>query len=103
MKKVNNFDAEFNKSLRSFGYGFPLTEDEVEAFENSITDTIDDDIIPLENPLLILQGRKSITPKSNSIVSLNSRSATLMARAARDGQQLSQEVQKRMEEDKRNS
>jgi len=50
-----NFEEEFKKALRSFGYGFPETEDEVAKFEEEMNNMEIPDIPPLENPSEIIK------------------------------------------------
>lgn len=96
-----NFEEEFEKALRSYGYGFPETEDEVAKFEEKMDNMDTPTLPPLENPSEIL--KKGKIQKFGLSHSLRvDRSATQnLARAAREGKSISEATKKKMLEDRK--
>jgi hypothetical protein len=100
---MDNSDKKIKKALRSFGFNFPTTEDEVEAFEKSIEGQ-DISVPPMEdNPTNIL--KKGITTKINLSKGLevDAKAAKNLAMAAREGKGISSTVRKKMDEDRKNA
>ncbi len=96
----NDFEKVFVKSLKSYGYLFPTTDEEVEAFENE--HDINSIKLPksLQNPSEILKkGRaNTITKKEAQIIDLNT--AESMRMAARKGEDIPEDVMKKMIKDR---
>ena len=57
----NDFEKVFVKSLKSYGYLFPTTDDEVEAFQNE--NDINSIELPksLQNPVALLKKSRATT------------------------------------------
>jgi len=93
----NDFEDSFEKSLKSLGYLFPTTEDEVEAFEkNNKIEEVPDNYSSASN-LLSKSKQTSISRKldlktNNSIENL--------ARAARKGSDIPEDILKKMKSDR---
>ena len=96
----NDFEESFEKSLRSLGYLFPTTDDEVKAFEskNNIEKTPHG--LPSANDILRKGRVHSISPQNSFI---NHESVENLARAARNGKEIPEEIQKRMNTDRKKS
>ena len=102
-KKTENFDEDFEKALRSYGYNFPITEDEIKKFEK----LIEPEIIPpfnfQTNPIEIVKKGITSKVKITTHLSVDHKSAENLARAAREGKGVSESVRKKMEDDRKNS
>lgn len=98
---TNNKDI--GKLLRKYGYGLPLTEDEVVAFENkyckdyetpkewsSIDDIINEGKIEKSKVVSLTDIRKN-------------KSVSQLSMAAREGKEITDEIRKKMKEDKKNA
>lgn len=96
----NDFENIFVKSLKSYGYLFPTTDDEVDAFEKE--HDINSIELPksLKNPSeLLKKGRATtITRKEAQIIDLNT--AESMRMAARKGEDLPEDIIKKMNKDR---
>lgn len=99
----NSFELELKKSLNSFGFLFPTTDSEVEAFEKEFD--INSIELPksLQDPMEILKrGRiKTVVKKEATIINMNT--ATNMKMAARKGESIPQEVLDKMKHDRENT
>ena len=93
----NDFEDSFEKSLKSLGYLFPSTEDEVEAFEkgNKIEQTPDNFPSALE-----LVSKNKHTSISKIIDIGINKSSENLARAARKGNDISEDIIKKMKSDR---
>lgn len=93
----NDFEKVFKKSVKSYGYLFPTTDDEVEAFEKEHNITSIELLESLQNPLQLLKkGRvTSITKKETKIIDFNI--AESMKMAARKGESIPEEILRKME------
>jgi len=97
-KKKINFEEEFEKALRSYGYGFPETEDEIVKFE----DSMDIPTMPsLENPSEILKKGKIQKFDFSHSLRVDHSAVQNLARAAREGKPISEITRKKMIEDKK--
>jgi len=93
----NDFEDSFEKSLKSLGYLFPSTEDEVEAFEkNNKIEDIPDNYCNA-SMLVSKSKQKSISKKLD--IKTNKSSENL-ARAARKGNDIPEEILKKMKSDR---
>lgn len=99
----NDFEQVFVKSLKSYGYLFPTTDEEVEAFENE--NDINSIKLPksLQNPSEILKkGRaNAITKKEVQIIDLNTTESMKMA--ARKGEDIPDNIMNKMDKDRENA
>jgi hypothetical protein len=97
---LNDFEESFEKSLRSLGYLFPATDEEVTAFEslNKIENTHMD--IPSANDILRKGRITSIAPKNNFI---HTESSENLAMAARNGKEIPVEIKRKMNTDRKES
>lgn len=105
MKKVTEMhDAEFehyvNNGLKSLGYAFPETDDQMSVFENKIS------ILPLpeelQNPDFVFNNQRkvrviSIQNQINEVAESN------WAIAAREGKEIPKEILEKMKKDKENA
>jgi hypothetical protein len=93
----NDSEDSFEKSLKSLGYLFPSTEDEVEAFEkNNEIEQIPENF-STASELLLRSKYSSVSKKIN--ISTNKSSENL-ARAARKGSDISEDIIKKMKSDR---
>lgn len=96
-------NKDIGKLLRKYGYTLPLTEDEVIAFENKYGKDYEspkewssiDDIINTS----ILEEKKVISLRDNG----KNKSANQLSMAAREGKEITDEIRKKMKEDKKNA
>jgi len=93
----NDFEDSFKKSLKSLGYLFPTSEDEVDSFEenNKIEDVPENYCSALE--LLSKSKQTSIDKK----IQLGAnKSIDNLARAARKGRDISEDILNKMKSDR---
>jgi hypothetical protein len=95
-------DKNIGNLLRKYGYAFPNTEEEIEAYEEKSKDSYSK---PSKWPdLSDIIGSKNI---SNSDVirlkDIENKSSSNLAMAAREGKEISEEDRKKMNEDKKNA
>lgn len=93
----NDFEDSIEKSLKSIGYLFPSTDDEVEAFERENKIEITPSYFPTALELVSKSKRLNICKKIN--MDINSSTENL-ARAARKGNDISEDVLKKMKLDR---
>lgn len=93
----NDFEDSFKKSLKSLGYLFPTTEDEVDSFEakNKIEEVPEN--YPSASELLSKPKQISINKKAQLEVN---KSTENLAMAARKGGNISKEILKKMKSDR---
>ncbi|NOQ76046.1 MAG: hypothetical protein GQ574_28830 [Crocinitomix sp.] len=95
----NEFENEFEKSLRSLGYLFPCSDDEVDFFE----DNFEIEAVPDHFPKAVEIIRK---PKRTLNLTHNkdeTKWSENLGRVARNGKGFSPEVLKKMKEDRDNA
>jgi hypothetical protein len=94
----NDFEDSLEKSLKSLGYLFPTTEDEVESFEenNMIEKTPQSYCSASE---LLEKGKLSSAVNTIKCLNLNS-SVENLAIAARNGAVISDDILKKMKSDR---
>jgi hypothetical protein len=93
----NDFEDSFEKSLKSLGYLFPSTQDEVEAFEkNNKIEEVPDNYSDASN-LISKSKQTSISKKLD--ISINKSSENL-ARAARKGIDIPEDILKKKKSDR---
>lgn len=93
----NDFEDSFEKSLKSLGYLFPTTEDEVIAFEKS------NDIESIPESFCTASKLLSKSKYTIDIKKLNistNKSSESLARAARKGNHISEEILRKMKFDR---
>ncbi len=93
----NDFEDSFEKSLKSLGYLFPSTEDEVKAFEkkNKIEEVPDN---YSNASMLISKSKQTIIRK---IVNIDAnKSSENLARVARKGINIPEDILKKMKLDR---
>jgi len=93
----NDFEDSFEKSLKSLGYLFPSTEDEVEAFEKNNKIEEIPDHFSSASTLISKSKHTSINKKINIRVNKSSEN---LARAARNGNNISEDIIKKMKLDR---
>lgn len=96
-----------NKSLidilKSIGLLFPTTSDEIIEFEKE-NNPADENPKDLENPMnVILRGKQQLKNLNLKINNISNSEIQNLAMAARDGKIISDEVRKKMIEDKKNA
>lgn len=93
---------DLGKVFRTSGYHLPIDESEVEDFEKNLR--CDDLSKPADwdDPLEILE-RGKITKVNVSTPETNADAVKHLSMAARDGKGISDEVRKKMNEDRKNS
>jgi hypothetical protein len=104
-KNYNNedfseIDEAFDKAMRTFGYLFPETEDELESLKAKIANNNIELPKELDNPYDILK-RGKITTISAFNISDDSTIEENMAMAAREGKILSEDIINRMNQDRK--
>ncbi len=93
----NDFEDSFKKSLKSLGYLFPTTEDEVVSFEeNNIIEDVPENYLSASE-LLSKFKQTSINKKIHLVVN---KSTENLAMAARKGGNISDEILKKMKLDR---
>lgn len=94
------FEKQLRKSLKSDGYLFPTTDDEVDSFENS--NEIEKAPDKFNNPSeLLKKGKiKSIKP---IVQNMNGSTIDNLAMAARKGEGISKEILEQMKKDRNES
>ena len=93
----NDFEDSFKKSLKSLGYLFPTSEDEVDAFEkNNKIEEVPKNYCSASE-LLSISKQTSINKKSQ--LGINKSSENL-AMAARKGGDISEDILKKMKSDR---
>ena len=93
----NDFEDSFEKSLKSLGYLFPSTEDEVEAFEkNNRTEEVPENYWDASE--LVSKTRKTSISKKLDIKT--NKSSENLARAARKGNDIPEDILKKMKSDR---
>ncbi len=93
----NNFEDSFKKSLKSLGYLFPTTEDEVVSFEeNNKIEEVPENYLSASE-LLSKSKQTSINKKVQLDVN---KSTEDLAMAARKGGNISEEILKKMKSDR---
>ncbi|GJM32927.1 MAG: hypothetical protein DHS20C18_19280 [Saprospiraceae bacterium] len=96
-----NFEEEFEKALRSYGYGFPETEDEVAKFEEEADKIEIPNLPPMENPSEILKKGKIKKFGLTHSLRVDHSAVQNMARAAREGKSISEATKRKMIEDRK--
>lgn len=98
LKLKDDFEDSFEKSLKSLGYLFPTTENEVKYFEeNNIIEETPQSYCSASK--LLGKGEGSFSVKLSKQVNLNIPLENL-ARAARNGAGISEDVLKKMKLDR---
>lgn len=99
----NEFEKIVLKSLKSYGYLFPTSDDEVESFEKEVDVNAVELPDNLKDPMEILKkGRiNSISKKEGKTI--NMEIANKMKMAARKGEGIPKEILDKMKEDRENT
>ena len=93
----NEFEDSLEKSLKSLGYLFPSTEDEVVAFEkNNKIEEIPDNYCNAS----ILVSKSKHTSISKKLDIRTNKSSENLARAARKGNDIPEDILKKMKADR---
>lgn len=100
-KKINiqnvDFEAYLENALKSYGYLFPTTDEQMSIFEENMED------IPLpeelESPDFVFENKKRVSKKT-AIVIDNSEGERNWALAARDGKDIPEDMLAKMKKDK---
>ena len=94
---INDLEDSFEKSLKSLGYLFPTSENEVDSFEskNKLEETPEDYCSAID----LLSKAKHSLPKPRTHLDTN-KSIDNLARAARNGGDISKNILKKMETDR---
>jgi hypothetical protein len=94
--------VDLSKILRTGGYNLPIDESEVEDFERNLEEKKDSKPADWDNPLIILSRGKitqvELTPSEGDVYTVNN-----LSMAAREGKVISDEIRKKMNEDRKNS
>ncbi len=93
----NDFEDSFEKSLKSLGYLFPTSEDEVDSFEakNKLEETPENYCSAID----LLSKAKHSLPNPRTHLE-NNKSIDHLARAARNGGDIPKDILKKMESDR---
>ena len=93
----NDFEDSFEKSLKSLGYLFPTSEDEVDSFEakNKLEETPENYCNAIE---LLLKAKHTLNSRKPHL-EVN-KSIDNLARAARNGGDISEDILKKMKSDR---
>ncbi len=100
-KKINiqdvDFEAYLENALKSYGYLFPTTDEQMSIFEENVED------VPLpkefESPDFVFENKKRVFKKT-AIVIDNSEGERNWALAAREGKDIPEDVLEKMKKDK---
>ena len=93
----NDFEDSFEKSLKSLGYLFPTSEDEVDSFEeNNKIEKVPENYCSATE---LLSKSKLTLINKNPQLGIN-KSSDNLAIAARKGGDISEEILKKMKEDR---
>lgn len=93
----NDFEDSFEKSLKSLGYLFPSTENEIESFElNNKLEEIPENYC---NPIDLISKSKIQLPNIKNIIDFN-KSIDNLARAARNGSEIPNDIINKMKSDR---
>jgi hypothetical protein len=93
----NDFEDSFEKSLKSLGYLFPSTENEVDSFEaNNKLEEIPENYC---NPIDLISKSKIHPPKIKNIIDFN-KSVDNLSRAARKGSEIPDDIINKMKSDR---
>lgn len=93
----NDFEDSIKKSLKSLGYLFPTSEDEVEAFEeNNKIEEVPENYLSVSE---LLSKPKITTIERKAQLGVN-KSTENLAMAARKGGNISEDVLKKMKSDR---
>lgn len=93
----NDFEDSFEKSLKSLGYLFPSTENEVDLFEgNNNLEEIPEKYF---NPIDLLSKSKYHLPNTKLIIDFDN-SVDNLARAARNGSEIPYDIINKMKSDR---
>lgn len=93
----NDFEDSFEKLLKSIGYLFPSTENEVDSFEaNNKLEEIPENYC---NPIDLISKSKIHLPTSQNIIDFN-KSVDNLARAARNGSEIPDDIINKMKPDR---
>lgn len=95
-------EAAFHKALKSYGYVFPETEEELQAFENSISKMKFEIPEKLDNPSAFLKKGK-IKGVGNFNSFYDEEVEENLAQAAREGSDIPNDVWQQMEKDRKNA
>lgn len=98
-----NFEKEFEKALRSYGYGFPETEDEVAKFEEEMNNIEIPTLPTLANPSDILKRGEIEKAGFSHKLRVEHSAVQNLARAAREGKTVSDSTKKKMIQDRKQS
>lgn len=96
-----NFEEEFEKALRSYGYGFPETEDEVAKFEEEMNKMDMPNLPTMENPSEILKKGKIQKFGFTHSLRVDHSAVQNLAMAAREGKSISEATKRKMVEDRK--
>lgn len=101
MKDLENIKIDLAKALRTSGYLLPAEESEVEDFERNLEK---DSNKPMDwdNPMNIIT-RGKIKKVKLKTFDINESSVENLSMAARDGRDISGDVRKKMNEDRKKS
>ena len=93
----NDFENSFEKSLKSLGYLFPSTENEVDSFEaNNKLEEIPENYC---NPIDLISKSKNHLSNTKNIIDFN-KSVDNLARAARNGSEIPDDIINKMKSDR---
>jgi len=93
----NDFEDSFKKSLKSLGYLFPTTEDEVDSFEaNNKIEEVPENFLSASE---LLSTSKQTFINKKTQLEFN-KSTENLAMAARKGENISEEILKKMKLDR---
>lgn len=93
----NDFEDSFEKSLKSLGYLFPSTENEVDSFEsNNKLEEIPENY---NNPIDLISKSKIHLPNTKNIFEFN-KSVDNLASAARNGSKIPDDIINKMKSDR---
>lgn len=93
----NDFEDSFEKTLKSLGYLFPSTENEVDSFEtNNKLEEIPENYC---NPIDLISKSRIHLPNSKKIIDFK-KSVDNLARAARNGSEIPDDIIDKMKSDR---
>lgn len=102
MKDSGKVKIDLGKALRTSGYHLPIDESEVEDFEKNLRSDDDSKPADWDDPLRILE-RGKITKVDIYKPQSDADTINNLSMAARDGNGISDEVRKKMNEDRKKS
>lgn len=103
MSESDKHKIDLGQLFRLAGYNLPIHESEVEEFEKNLEEADDSKPMDWDNPLQILKRGKVESIDVSKFRDVDEESAKRLSMAAREGKGISDQVRKKMNEDRNRS